>query len=325
MRMPSDALDLATMHAADDGTVIDLQWQRLRFETQLLKLDGTAFEDLFQKFAVSRWPDTFTPTIPMGRRGDLKCDGFEATEGAVHQCWGPRQGQFNVDTILSKIEADYRGAYAHWGDKLKVWRFVHNTPHDALPSEAVRLLVDLSAKLGVPYMTWGRQRLLDQLANIASERRAMLFGKAPQQINVSRITFNGIGRVLAFIKQSQGLDVLRPIERSADFDRKIEHNALSRPTAHFLHLGQAGEYRVGEYLSRKVKPNEADDIVRAFKTRYEQLRSAGHLPDKIFAELVIFAGGVTGDMEIDASALAVVAHLFAKCEVFERPDVSATT
>ncbi len=86
----------------------DWEWQRLKAESELKDLDGDAFETRFQEVAKLLWKEDFIPTIPMGRRGDLKCDGFRTSTGTVYQCFGPRYGQTNVEAALAKIGEDFR-------------------------------------------------------------------------------------------------------------------------------------------------------------------------------------------------------------------------
>jgi hypothetical protein len=125
-----------------------------------------------------------------------------------------------------------------------------------------------------------------------------------------RVTFDGIGRVLAFVRQTQGITDLGSIEIPVSVEEKCAHNLLSRAATEFLRLGLQSESRVGEYLTRQVEPTEADDMAESFKGRYRALRAE---------EMIIYAGSITGDLEHDAAALSVVAYFFVTCDIFERP------
>jgi hypothetical protein len=96
---------------ADD---IDWEWQAMMIRLRLTEIDGDAFESFFQDIGKALWGSAFQPTIPMGVRGDLKCDGWRADVGYVYQCYGPRYGQANVNETLKKVEEDFRGAKDHW-------------------------------------------------------------------------------------------------------------------------------------------------------------------------------------------------------------------
>ena len=123
----------------------DWQWQELQLRVRLAEADGDAFETLFQSICKNLWGNAFLATIPMGRRGDLKCDGFHSTTGCVYQCYGPRYGQANVSDALEKIEEDFKGAKDHWQDLMTKWVFVVGLYRNKLPSEMIRLVFQLSA------------------------------------------------------------------------------------------------------------------------------------------------------------------------------------
>ncbi len=59
-----------------DDDEIDWEWQEMRLQLLLRDVDGDAFETLFQDIGKALWGRAFHATIPMGSRGDLKCDGL---------------------------------------------------------------------------------------------------------------------------------------------------------------------------------------------------------------------------------------------------------
>jgi hypothetical protein len=97
----------------------DWQWQELRLTIRLAEVDGDAFETLFQDIAKALWGPAFQATIPMGSRGDLKCDGFHRENVSIYQFYGPRYGQANVSDALKKVDEDFRGAKIHWKELIK--------------------------------------------------------------------------------------------------------------------------------------------------------------------------------------------------------------
>lgn len=96
-----------------DPDDIDWEWQAMILRLRLTEIDGDEFESFFQSIGKALWGPTFKPTIPMGRRGDLKCDGWRSDVGHVYQCYGPRYGQANVNDALQKLNEDFRGAKDH--------------------------------------------------------------------------------------------------------------------------------------------------------------------------------------------------------------------
>lgn len=299
------------------------EWQRLRAELEFQNLEGDAFETRFQLIAKSLWKDDFTATIPMGRRGDLKCDGFRTSTGTVYQCYGPRYGQVNVDDALAKIDEDFRGAKAHWNTLLREWKFVVNLYRDKLPSELVRKIEMLAAILNVPAGSFTRSDILDLIKNLPADKRAQLYGRAPRATDMARITYANLGRALTQIRRAIATDPNEPVPLSADLTTKVTFNVLSNATRHFLSIGQTGVAKVEEYLRDQPDPEEPERMAQGFKARYKECMTSGLEPDKIFGEMVIFAGGGSAEAERDTAALAIVTRFFVTCQIFEIPNVSA--
>ena len=297
----------------------DWEWQQLNLRLQLRDSDGDAFEQLFQKFAGARWPGTFAAAIPMGPRGDLKCDGFESSAGCVFQCYGPRYGKVDTDYAVQKIDEDFRGAHAHWGAKMCAWHFVHGAYQDRLPAEVIRKAEDVSADLDVPYEIWGTERIVDMVRQISAERRSGLLGRAPTAVDMIRVSFEGISRVLARIQQMPVDDQGEHLPLPADWARKIEHNGLSPETTRFLELAFQAQRRVSQYMRSAVIPQERERMAESFRERYEKVAIQTESPNDAFRQMIIYAGGATGRSDIDYPALAVVGYFFSTCDIFERP------
>ena len=300
----------------------DWEWQRLRAESELKDLEGDAFETRFQALGKALWKEDFTPTIPMGRRGDLKCDGFRTSTGTVYQCYGPRYGQANVDDALAKIEEDFRGAKAHWGNELREWKFVVNLYRDKLPSVLVRRIAQLADELKVPAGPLNRSDILDLIKTLVPDERMRLYGRAPRATDMARITYANLGRALTSIRRAIATDPNEPVPLSADLATKVTYNALSNATRHFLAIGQTGVAKVEEYLRDQPDPEEPERMAQGFKARYAECVASGLEPDQTFREMVLFAGGGSGEAERDTAALAIVTRFFVTCQIFEIPLMS---
>lgn len=301
----------------------DWEWQRLKAESELKDLDGDAFETRFQEIAKLLWREDFVPTIPMGRRGDLKCDGFRTSTGTVYQCYGPRYGQTNVVSALAKIDEDFRGAKTHWADQLREWKFVVNLYRDKLPSELVFKIGQMAQELDVPAGPLNRSDILDLIKSLPAKERERLYGRPPRATDMIRITYANLGRALTLIRRALATDPNEPVPLSADLATKVAFNALSDATRHFLSIGQSGVPKVEEYLRDQPDPEEPERMAQGFKARYAECVVSGLEPDRTFREMVIFAGGGTGEAERDTAALAIVTRFFVTCQIFEVPVESA--
>jgi hypothetical protein len=298
---------------------IDWEWQKIRLENDLMKVDGDAFETRFQEIAKALWGHDFQASIPMGSRGDLKCDGYRQSTGTVYQCFGPRYGQVNVPDALAKIADDFGGATAHWGALMKEWFFVVNVYRDKIPAELIQAIAQIEVSTGVNARLLNRTDIMDVAKALGAPKRKELWGHAPLPAEMVRITYEYIGRALAAVKDGLEHNPLTPIALPSAVVDKINWNNLGPGAKRLLTVGQTGADRVRHYLMNQVDPASAEEMAQGFVARYKSCRADGYDPDEIFRQMVIFAGGATGDPDRECAALAIVTHFFTTCEIFERP------
>jgi hypothetical protein len=82
----------------------------LKFENAFLRDKGKAFETLFARIMAHGFPGDFETVRPYGSKGDLKCDGFRASDGTVFQSYAP--DTMKLEALLAKIEEDFSGVLA---------------------------------------------------------------------------------------------------------------------------------------------------------------------------------------------------------------------
>jgi hypothetical protein len=304
-----------------DADEIDWEWQAMRLQLQLQNIDGHAFETLFQNIGKALWGHAFHATIPMGKRGDLKCDGWRPDVGYVYQCYGPRYGKADVKDALKKINEDFRGAKDHWKELLKKWFFVVGLFEDKIPSEVSRLMAQLSDELRVPSELVHRGDIVDLARGVSADVRAKMFGgRAPDRGNmIRRATYQNIGRALAYIRGDLNRSPLEPIPLPTAMEKKVAFNMLPDNARHFFSMGAAAAKQVEKYIENQADPGEGARMAAGFAALYRSLRSEGTEPAQAFQQLLIFAGGATGDLDREVAALAIVTHFFATCQIFEQP------
>lgn len=304
-----------------DDDEIDWAWQELHLRVRLRDIDGDAFETLFQDIGKALWGNAFHATIPMGSRGDLKCDGWRPDVGYVYQCYGPRYGQANVSDALKKVDEDFRGAKEHWGELLKRWFFVVGLYKDKVPSEISRLMAQLSDELKVPSQVLHRDDIVALARDIVADVRAKMFGgRAPGRRDmIRRATYENIGHALAYIRADITRSPLEPIPLPTAVEEKVAFNMLPDSVRHFFGISAAAAKRVEKYIEDRADPDEGARMAAGFTACYRLLRSEGAEPAEAFRQLLIFAGGATGDPDREVAALAIVAHFFVTCQIFEQP------
>ncbi|MFJ8581812.1 hypothetical protein [Micromonospora sp. NPDC093277] len=108
--------------------------------------------------------------------------------------------------------------------------------------------------------------------------------------------------------------------RAVPAEEKLRRNGLGAPSRLRLTIGMAQSPLVADYLQRmaaNVDHRFPGNLRRAFVTEYERLWNEGLRGDSLFVALSEFAGGEAGDLLRQAAGLAVLAHLFGVCDVFE--------
>jgi hypothetical protein len=309
-----------------DADEIDWKWQAMHLRLRLGDIDGDAFETLFQDIGKALWGHGFHATIPMGKRGDLKCDGWRPDVGYLYQCYGPRYGQMDVNAALKKVNEDFRGAKDHWGDLLKKWWFVVGLYKEKIPSEISRLLAKLSKELGVPSDVLHRSHIVDLARGIDADKRAEMFGgRAPTRGDmVRRITYENIGRALTYIRADLPPSPLESIPLPTGIDAKVAFNLLPDSVRHFFGISVVAAKRVEKYIEDRADPDEGARMAAGFTARYRALIAEGAEPADAYEQLLIFAGGGQGNPDREAAALAVVTYFFSTCQIFEQPPAGGT-
>jgi hypothetical protein len=304
-----------------DADEIDWAWQEMHLQVRLRDSDGDALETLFQDIGKALWGGAFHPTIPMGSRGDLKCDGWRPDVGHLYQCYGPRYGQANVSDALKKVDEDFRGAKDHWKELLKKWWFVVGLYRNKIPPGISRLMAQLSNELEVPSEVLHRDDIITLARGIDAKLRAKMFGgRAPGSGDmIRRATYANIGRALAYIRADITRSPLEPIPLPTAIDAKVAFNMLPDSVRHFFGISAAAAKRVEKYIEDRADPDEGARMAAGFTARYRLLRSEGAEPAEAYRQLLIFAGGATGDPDRDVAAFAIVTHFFSTCQIFEQP------
>jgi hypothetical protein len=284
----------------------------LKFENAFLRERGKAFESLFARILAHAFPGDFQPVRPYGPKGDLKCDGFRASDGTVFQCYAP--DALKLEPLLAKIDEDFGGALVHWTAQMKRWEFVHNDSR-GLPADAIKKLSELgTANPGVALAVCGEAELRAIVMALALHQLEDLFGAVPSGRVLEKLDFEALRPVLLAI-QRQEPDAEPSL--TAPSAAKLEHNALSQDAAGLLRQGRRREQLVEAFFAGWPDPDLGEEIAQAFRVRYKALTTAGLPPDDIFGELQAFAGGMTGEPARQGAVLAVLSYFFERCDIFE--------
>jgi len=283
------------------------------FERDFIKKKAGAFQDFFSEIMGKGYPGDFIRTRPWGRSGDRKNDGYLKSRRILFQVYAPNE--MTERDAIAKVEEDFHGALPYWETFFDTWVFVHNSKEGLGPG-IVKKLFELDRDYPeIKVRSWDFDALRKECFRLNEEDICAVLGPAPSQRDFLNVGFEDLKVVLKSIAR-------QPAPKEPDLSQvpqdKIDINRLSENTASLIQAGRTKSTLVGGFFDGWPDPQFGDEVVQAFKTKYEELRASETPPDRIFQELQMFAGGeIRQDTGHEAAVLAVLAYLFDHCDIFE--------
>jgi hypothetical protein len=152
-------------------------WQEYKFKLLVLESPGEEFEKIFTRLMRVEFDDSFHVSRAGGRRGDMKCDGWDSDSKTLYSVYAP----FSVKKryqIHKKLMDDFSGARDKW-PQMRRWRLVHNDFY-GLSAEVTRKLEELRSdpvSAGVKILSdWGPQKLWEIMRGLPPADRFDLLG-----------------------------------------------------------------------------------------------------------------------------------------------------
>lgn len=292
----------------------------LRLKIQLIERKGTAFQKLFEDIMVCHSGDDFLKVRPHGQDGDWACDGLCRSKRQLFQVYAP-QDKLSAKEAIAKIDHDFDRAVEQWGDRFSTWVFVHNDPN-GLPPRVAQHLMDLEGRDGKDILIWDPGILKSMIFDRPDRDFASLLGPPCSAGELGNFGAEHIQQVVSHIALQGSDSQEEPLEVPPG---KLEFNQLSDSAAHLIRSHLVKAPRVSRYFAGHGDPTLRDQVATALHVRYKALRSTGMEADRIFTELCIFIAGTSSRQEpaMEGATLAVLAHFFESCDIFEAPDLMA--
>ena len=100
---------------------------------------------------------------------------------------------------------------------------------------------------------------------------------------------------------------------------KIQKNNLTESQLE-LTMGLSKAHEVAQYVDYMAAMDSTfpERLTAGFVNEYVRLQAAGLSGNLLFDELLMFAGGSTGNFKRKAAGLIVLTYLFERCEIFEK-------
>ncbi len=292
-------------------------WFEKAFECLFLRKKGDEFQKFFGDLMEKRFPDgDFIRVRPWGKTGDRKNDGYVKSERTLFQVYAPNE--MRSSEAIKKIDDDFNGALPYWESYFDRWVFVHNAREGIGPDITTKLLEIDSDHEKITIKSWGFNDLRKKLFELSDEDIAGLIGPAPSRKDFLQLGFGDLQAVLKFISRQQ----IDPFPDLSAVPRdKIKMNQLSDETTFLINAGRYKSTLVGKFFEQYPDPSYGDQIVQAFKKKYEVLKKQDIDPDTIFLELQLFAGGdIVRSPKHQAAVLSVLSYLFDQCDIFEHSE-----
>ena len=284
-------------------------------ENKFLKKKGNEFQNFFSEIMEKCHLGDFQRVRPWGKSGDKKNDGYLKSERNIYQVYAPNE--LTATEAIQKIDEDFHGALPHWKEHFDRWTFVHNSREGIGPDVLQKLLALQKANPQIKVTHWGYEELRKKAFSLQDQDIAALLGPSPTRKDLIKLNFEDLRIVLVGIGQQVPLvdSEIRPVPAG-----KLSANALSANVEILLRSGMTKADLVKRFFDDWHDPTLGDRVAERFKGEYTALKMTRLVPDDIFTQLFVFAGGgERGTPMHEVAVLVVLAHLFEECDIFEKP------
>lgn len=184
-------------------------------------------------------------------------------------------------------------------DTYENWVLLCPTCHDTVDAQEKQYTVESLRKLKADHEEWVQNTLNDAISEVTfAELEVAVKGIAIQQADIP----------------PGGFSVITP-------DEKIRKNQLSDASRNMIAMGLMQGSQVKAYLEgvEQLDSGFINRLIAGFQEKYKFLSAKKELTsDAVFEELLSFASSSGNDFKTRAAGLALLAHLFETCEVFEK-------
>ncbi len=308
------------------------------FKARLSTLAGMAFQNFFTEIMQYANPN-FVPVKPQGNQGDWKNDGHDPKVGRYYQVYSPEQ--FDESLAVKKLEEDFAGLKAKWGDNsiypngVQEFYFAINDHFRVTPGgypTTIAILEKLRQEHGLKECgLFLSKNLEDVLLGLEEDQIISVVGYPPNPADISVLPFKLVNEIITYIVESVQVRSLNQLLINPDFDDKITFNRLV-VTGSWLRdanfrCGSLEDYfRANSNFTRQEVRNRLTGL-------YEESKALGFADDsggQTSADQQLFhiLNEITPPTpnkdkrlakELQDAALVVMAYFFESCDIFEEP------
>lgn len=299
-----------------DHDAIILAWHSLVFRVQCAERTGTEFQSFFEEI-MEKVDSSFVKVKPSGKEGDWKCDGWLPRSGTCFQVYAPEA--LTVSDSVAKIKVDFAGALEKWEEKMKCWIFVWSARQKGVPAAILDCITDLGNEEDIEVDQWGRERLWQEVKILPEPDRVDLLGAVPMPEEITATTDHEVQVLLSYVADQPIPDLDADLEL-VELEKKMDRNELDEGVRILIKAAMPIVPTVEHYVANNPDQRFSQRVAVSLGERYEELKgSLGEDPNAVFGGLLDrIAGDAAPQSKERWAAVAIVAHYFELCDIFER-------
>jgi len=292
---------------------------KISLRLKLRQSSGDAFQEFFSVVMGKLHGEDFVRVRPFGRKGDKGCDGYLQSSGQLFACYGAVNGEkAKVDYLIGKMDEDFSKAKTHLPGIMKEWHMVHNLV-DGLPVEALTKLEELKgANRNIKFGFVGLEGFETRIAMLDPAVIDELLGpratnKDAQEMQLTELQALISGIIAGVDSAKRFAGPIDPVPSD-----KLDANGLPHHWHQLIEQGWKNARFVADYFDRHHEPLTGERIALLFRERYMYLRAqslSGESTMDSLYEFVTGPGSVAPARQV--AGLALLAHLFESCDIFE--------
>lgn len=293
----------------------------MKFDLLFQSKTANEFQMFFNQIMSARYPGDFVATRPWGQLGDEKCDGYILSTGTFYQVYAPDELEYKA--TIKKMETDFVGALSKWGEKIRIWVFVHNSKTGVPPHVLQKLTAFQAEHPKISFSHIGKSELKTTLFETSEQRIRDILGAVPTYSDVNNLSMESIKKTLLGISMSSapvGSEV-KPVSQ-----KKLEANGLSAATKQLFEVGMIKSNLIESFFTQWYDPSLEENTASEMNKIYKAAVKDCTTPDDVFQRIfTTISGSDIGNPTATISGLTIMAYFFQTCDIFEQPREEPTT